>query len=126
MNRPNFRQYGTLARIAGFSAAVSFASSALAHVFPQQQVPGAGATVASPKQISITFDGPLEPAFSKLTVDNAKGQPVATSQSHVASDKPKVMTLALPALATGRYTVHWVAVALDGHRTHGDYSFLVK
>jgi copper resistance protein C len=29
-------------------------------------------------------------------------------------------------LQAGRYTVHWVAVASDGHRTHGDYAFEVK
>ena len=51
-----------------------FAGAAFAHVFPQKQEPGAGATVASPAAVKITFDGPLEPAFSSLTVTDACGQ----------------------------------------------------
>lgn len=35
----------------------------------------------------------------------------------------KSISVALP---PDKYTVHWVAVAADGHRTHADYSFRVK
>ncbi|MEO7129170.1 MAG: copper resistance protein CopC [Rhodoferax sp.] len=109
-----------------FGAAVVFAGAASAHVFPQTQIPGAGVTVTSPAQVAITFDGPLEPAFSSLKVDNAAGTQVNTAKSHVDPKQADVMSVALPPLAAGRYTVHWAAVASDGHRTHGDYSFNVK
>ncbi|MEO6973006.1 MAG: copper resistance CopC family protein [Rhodoferax sp.] len=104
----------------------AFAGAASAHVFPQTQVPGAGATVASPAQVTITFDGPLEPAFSSLKVANAAGGQVNTAKSHVDPKQLDVMSVTLPMLATGRYTVQWTAVASDGHRTHGDYLFNVK
>lgn len=100
--------------------------AAIAHVFPQKQVPGAGATVASPGQVTITFDGPLEPAFSSLTVTDAAGKQMNTAKSAVDAQQPSVESVALPALPAGKYTVHWVAVASDGHRTHGDYAFNVK
>jgi hypothetical protein len=100
--------------------------SALGHVFPQKQQPGAGSTVDAPAQVVITFDGPLEPAFSSLTVTDAAGKQVNTAQSAVDDRQPEIASVALPALAAGKYTVHWVAVASDGHRTHGDYSFKVK
>ncbi|MEI6003358.1 copper resistance protein CopC [Paraburkholderia bengalensis] len=109
--------------------ALGFALSplaALAHVFPQKQEPGPGATIEAPAKVSITFDGPLEPAFSKLTVTDASGKQVNTAKSTVDAQQPDVASVALPALAAGRYTVHWVAVAQDGHRTHGDYSFNAK
>jgi copper resistance protein C len=108
--------------IAGFV----FASAAFAHVFPQKQEPGAGATVASPAQVRVTFDGPLEPAFSSLTVSDASGKQVNIGKSSVDARQAALMVVALPVLAAGRYSVRWVAVADDGHRTQGDYGFVVK
>ncbi|MBB5424787.1 hypothetical protein HDG40_002932 [Paraburkholderia sp. JPY158] len=113
-------------RVAALIAGVTLASAALAHVFPQKQEPGAGASVAAPAQVKVTFDGSLEPAFSSLSVTDASGKQVGTQKSSVDAQQPAVMTLPLPTLAAGHYTVHWVAVASDGHRTHGDYGFDVK
>ncbi len=106
--------------------AACLASPALAHVQPKQQTPAAGAAVASPPAVSITFDGKLEPAFSTLIVTDSAGKAVQTGKAHVDDAQPQVLSVALPALAPGRYTVHWAAVAPDGHRTHGDYTFIVK
>ncbi|MFL9904644.1 copper resistance protein CopC [Paraburkholderia fungorum] len=108
--------------IAGFV----FASAAFAHVFPAKQEPGAGATVASPSQVRVMFDGPLEPSFSSLTVTDASGKQVNTEKSAVDARQAALIVVPLPPLVAGRYTVHWVAVASDGHRTHGDYGFQVK
>lgn len=107
-------------------AGLTLASAAFAHVFPQKQEPGAGATVASPPQIKITFDGPLEPAFSSLTVTDATGKQVNPAKATVDATQRAVIAVPLPALSAGHYTVHWVAVAEDGHRTHGEYAFDVK
>jgi methionine-rich copper-binding protein CopC len=113
-------------KLAVLGTALTFAGSAFAHVFPQKQEPGAGATVAAPQAVTITFDGPLEPAFSTLTVTDARGKQVTQNKASIDPRRPTVMSVALPALANGRYTVHWAAVATDGHRTHGDYAFNVK
>ncbi|RKT22440.1 hypothetical protein B0G69_5901 [Paraburkholderia sp. RAU2J] len=113
-------------RVIASVAGLVFAGAAFAHVFPQKQEPGAGASVAAPSQVKITFDGPLEPAFSSLTVTNAVGTQVNAAKSVVDAHQPDVITVALSPLQAGRYTVHWVAVASDGHRTHGDYAFEVK
>jgi copper resistance protein C len=29
-------------------------------------------------------------------------------------------------LTAGRYGVHWIAVATDGHRTQGNFAFVVQ
>jgi methionine-rich copper-binding protein CopC len=113
-------------KLAVFGIAITFAGLAFAHVFPKKQEPGAGVTVAAPPAVTITFDGPLEPAFSTLTVTDASGKQVSLAKASVDPQRPTVMSVALPALASGRYTVHWAAVASDGHRTHGDYKFDVK
>jgi methionine-rich copper-binding protein CopC len=114
------------AKLGVLAAGFTLAGAAFAHVFPQKQEPGAGATVGSPAQVRVIFDGPLEPAFSSLTVTDASGKQVNTQKASVDEHQPTTITVPLPSLATGRYTVHWVAVASDGHRTHGDYGFDVK
>ena len=114
------------AKLAALAAGLTLASVALAHVFPQKQEPGAGTTVASPPQVRVIFDGPLEPAFSSLTVTDASGKQVNTQKAAVDAQQPTTITVPLPSLVAGHYTVHWVAVASDGHRTHGDYGFDVK
>ncbi|HEX7911736.1 MAG TPA: copper resistance protein CopC [Paraburkholderia sp.] len=114
------------ARVPLLIAGLVFASAAFAHVFPQKQEPGAGATVASPAQVRVIFDGPLEPSFSSLTVTDASGKQVNTEKSAVDAHQAAAIAVPLPPLAAGHYTVHWVAVASDGHRTHGDYAFDVK
>jgi methionine-rich copper-binding protein CopC len=114
------------AKLAVWFAGLAVASAAFAHVFPQKQEPGAGATVASPAQVRVIFDGPLEAAFSSLTVTDASGKQVNTQKAAVDEHQPALIAVPLPPLAAGHYTVHWVAVASDGHRTHGDYAFNVK
>lgn len=102
------------------------ASSVFAHVFPQVQTPSAGAEVAAPAKVTIVFDGPLEPAFSSLSVSNSTGKQVNAAKAEIDPNNKKSISVALPPLPPDKYTVHWVAVASDGHRTHGDYSFSVK
>ena len=101
-------------------------SAAFAHVFPQTQSPSAGAEVPAPANVTVVFDGPLEPAFSSLTVSNSTGKQVNTVKAQVDPNDKKTIHVALPPLPPDKYTVHWVAVADDGHRTQGDYSFRVK
>ncbi|HEY4353940.1 MAG TPA: copper resistance protein CopC [Paraburkholderia sp.] len=108
------------------TAALLVAQGAFAHVFPSQQEPASGSTVSAPAQVRITFNGPLEPAFSTLTVTDAAGKPVTTSKAGIDAKEPDVIRVPLSGLAAGQYTVHWVAVASDGHRTHGHYTFDVK
>jgi copper resistance protein C len=102
------------------------ATPAWAHVFPRAQTPAAGAKVTAPAQVRVVFDGPLEAAFSSLFVTDAEGRRIDTAKAVVDSQTQDTMTLALPVLSPGKYTVHWVAVADDGHRTQGDYAFEVK
>jgi methionine-rich copper-binding protein CopC len=101
------------------------AASAFAHTHPEQMTPAANSTVASPANVAIHFSEALEPKFSKVTVADANGNVVSKEPSVVGADA-KTMTLPLPALAPGTYTVKWVGVAADTHRSQGDYKFTVK
>ncbi|HEX7640943.1 MAG TPA: copper homeostasis periplasmic binding protein CopC [Burkholderiaceae bacterium] len=118
-----------LKRILALSAmccGFAIAGHALAHAHPKSMVPAADAAVASPAEVSMTFSEALEAAFSSLTVQDAAGHAVAGGKTEFDSAARTTMHMSLPALAPGVYTVTWVAVARDGHRSSGSYRFTVK
>ncbi|MBV8049270.1 MAG: copper resistance protein CopC [Paludibacterium sp.] len=98
--------------------------TAWAHAHPAAMTPAANSTVAAPKEVRMRFTEPLEPALSALELDDAQGKKIGNAPSAV--DTPDSMRLPLPPLAAGGYMVKWVAVAKDGHRTHGSYIFHVQ
>jgi copper resistance protein C len=106
---------------------LAIAQLAYAHAYPKHQVPPAGATVStSLKEVAIDFDDELESEFSAITVTDAHGSSVTSGKAVVEPSNAKHMSVALNGLTPGSYTVTWVAVAADGHRTEGDYTFTVK
>ncbi|SAL74209.1 copper resistance CopC family protein [Caballeronia telluris] len=117
----------TLMRGLVAASTLVLAQFACAHAYPRHQSPEAGATVSpAPHEVSIEFDDALEPAFSSITVTDGQGKPVNSGKSAVDAGNKKLMKVALASLAPGSYTVAWVAVADDGHRTQGHYTFTVK
>jgi len=106
---------------------LTLAQAAHAHAYPKVEVPASGATVSgAPKTVTIDFDDALESEFSAITVTDARGTSVTSGKSVVETSSPKHMWVALDPLTPGVYTVTWVAVAADGHRTEGEYTFKVK
>ena len=99
--------------------------AAFAHTSPVTMTPAADSTVSAPHDVTITFSGALEPKFSMITVTNAEGH-VVNKEASAVGEGAKVMTVALPPLTPGVYTVHWVGVSTDTHRSQGDYKFTVK
>lgn len=98
-----------------------------AHAYPQHQSPSAGETVpATQKDVVIDFDDGLEPAFSSIAVTDAQGKDVTSGKAVVDASNRKHMSVGLKVLTPGVYTVKWVAVADDGHRTQGHYTFTAK
>ncbi|MFM0475847.1 copper homeostasis periplasmic binding protein CopC [Paraburkholderia strydomiana] len=108
------------------AAALVMASTAFAHAHLVSSEPAANAEVAAPAEITLHFSEPLEPAFSKIALNDANGKAPAPAASEVDKHDARVMHLPLPQLGAGRYAVHWTAVATDGHRTQGDFAFIVK
>ncbi|MCU1324286.1 MAG: copC domain protein [Acidobacteriaceae bacterium] len=103
----------------------AIAPFALAHTHPASMMPAANETVSAPDSVMIHFTGAVEPKFSTITVSDATGHVVNKEASAVASDG-KMVSVALPKLSAGVYTVNWVAVSVDSHRSQGDYKFTVK
>lgn len=118
-------------RLAAFVAAAAFFAitpvAASAHGKLESAVPAAGSTVdAAPDTVRLTFNEDLEPAFSSAKVSDANGNAVTQDKAKVDASNPRVMTVAIPKLAAGAYTVQWAAMTADAHRTKGTYTFRVK
>jgi methionine-rich copper-binding protein CopC len=97
------------------------------HAFPDHADPKVGAAISgSPALVRIWFDSALEPAFSRITVQNGGGKRVDKGDGRVNATDPTLLETGVPALPPGTYLVIWDVVARDGHRTTGDYRFTVK
>lgn len=117
----------TTARAAVTGLLIAACQLAQAHAYPTHKTPAAGATVpTSQKEVVIDFDDSLEPAFSSISVKDAHGKAVTGGKAVVDASNKKRMSVGLNSLTPGTYTVSWVAVAADGHRTQGRYTFTVK
>jgi hypothetical protein len=102
---------------------LALAQPALAHAFLQHASPGAGQTLAAPKEIALSFSEKLEPGLSGASVMDAAGHDVSGPPAMV---KDSAITIALPPLKPGLYHVTWHAISVDSHRTEGGYTFTVQ
>jgi len=102
-------------------------ASAWAHAFPDHSDPRVGSEVkSSPTQVRIWFDGGIEPLFSTLEVFDSNHHKVDKGDGQVDPNDNTVLEVSLPPLPPGTYTVSWSVVALDTHRTEGDFKFTIE
>lgn len=80
----------------------------------------------APAEVVLKFSAALDTTFSAITVTDSNQKPVTDVKAYLDKADRTVLRLALPALSSGSYTVHWIAVADDGHRQKGEFSFTVK
>jgi methionine-rich copper-binding protein CopC len=117
-------------RFAGLAMAAAIASvpvAAFAHGKLESAVPAAGSTVdAPPEMLRLTFNEDLESAFSMMKVSDANGAAVTKEKAKVDASNPRVLTVALPKLSSGSYSVQWAVMTHDAHKTKGTYTFQVK
>jgi len=117
-------------RFAGLAmaAAIAFVPvAAFAHGKLESAVPAAGSTVdAPPEMLRLTFNEDLESAFSMMKVSDANGAAVTKEKAKVDASNPRVLTVALPKLSSGSYSVQWAVMTHDAHKTKGTYTFQVK
>lgn len=119
---------GRALRLSVFFAGCLTAAGAFAHAHLQQQLPAAGAEVnASPQALTLNFSEGIETQFSGVTLTGPQQKTIPLGKP-VRSDGNKAQ-LTVPieqALTSGEYTVDWHVVSVDGHKTKGQYTFIVK
>lgn len=104
------------------------APAVLAHAHLKGQYPAADADVtAAPQALTLNFSEGIEPAFSGIKVTDAQQKPIKTGAvKRNEKDKTQMIVPLEQPLTSGKYTVSWQVVSVDGHKTHGQYSFSVK
>jgi hypothetical protein len=110
-------------------ASLGATTSAFAHAHLQSQLPAADSTVASAKELRLTFSEGVEEKFTKISITSTVGGKTEVEAATISTDpadkKILIVTPAAP-LAAGRYKVEWHAVSVDTHKSEGSYSFTVS
>lgn len=98
----------------------------LAHQMLRESSPADGATLeAVPAEIRLTFSEPVRVEFSEVAVQGPEG-PLAFGPLRRAEDNPRVLVAPVEGdWHAGSFTLRWVTVGSDGHRTDGTLSFVV-
>ncbi|WP_346837542.1 copper resistance CopC family protein [Microbulbifer sp. SAOS-129_SWC] len=100
-----------------FSAAVS------AHTHLESSTPADGAQLAqSPEQLQLHFAKAVRLMHVSLEEKSAGQVKLAFMPGAVAA---KDISLPLPALQPGEYTVSWATMGGDGHKVSGTFSFVL-
>ena len=110
------------------AALLTLPVAALAHAYPAHEIPPSGAVLKQlPGALSINFTETINRHFSGIVVKGPNGKQVSRGMARLAPGNAKTLIVHLrDSHRAGRYTVLWYALASDGHRTKGSYSFQVK
>jgi len=104
---------------------VSLQTPVAAHTGLEASQPAEGETVSAPvSTVSLTFNRPVEPVGSGLTVLDEHGVEHRPGWLSSADSQTWVLEFETP-LATGEYEVRWRVVAEDGHIVEGAFRFAV-
>jgi methionine-rich copper-binding protein CopC len=107
-------------------AMLCWASPALAHAFLERASPPVGSELpVSPPAVTITFTEGVEPAFSAIEVRDQHGTRVDKADPHLTGSEGRQLTVSLPKLQAGQYTVIWHVTSVDAHKTEGHFTFSV-
>ena len=117
--------------IAALAAAVLLATAwmlpAGAHAVLVRSTPPGRATLADkPDRVQLWFNERLEPAFSSVSVWSSAGTQVDAGDSRVAHDDAKHLSVTLPPLPPGAYTVRYRVLSVDGHVVDSSFSFTIR
>ncbi len=107
--------------------ALSASGVASAHANLDRAEPAPGSTLpTSPRVVRIWFTEPLLATASGIEVLNTTGRRVDLADSKVDIGSPTSMSVSLPALLDGTYTVAWHNTSsADGHPLRNTYAFTV-
>jgi copper resistance protein C len=102
-------------------------SSGWGHAYLVKSSPARRAALSSlPTRVVLWFNERLEPQFSQLSVWNADGQQVDGGDVQVGPDDSKRLSVGIPTLPAGGYTVRYRVLSVDGHVVEAEFPFTVR
>ncbi len=104
-----------------------YSTLAAAHPALLASMPKADQTIdAPPPQIRLTFNEPVEVAFTTVKVVDASGKELLSPAVQRDPDDGNSIYVPLTRLPPGNYRALWSAAGRDGHRVKGELHFTVK
>jgi copper transport protein len=101
------------------------AGEASAHAVLLEADPAAGSRLElPPERITLTFNERLEDELYGIRVLDGNGEDVVSADA-VLSDDRRTLSLELPPLADGLYTVSYKVISTDGHPIRASYIFTI-
>ena len=102
-------------------------ASAGAHAVLVKASPARRAVLTQPPtRVELTFNERLEPAYSTLSVWAKGDTRVDDAKIVVGPDDPRRLSVGVPPLMRGTYTVKFRVLSVDGHLVEGTYPFEVR
>jgi copper transport protein len=117
-----------LALVAGLAFSLfTFVPSAAAHALPVKTNPSPRELVqAPPPRVVIQFSENVNPQVASIRVLDQARRPVDSNDTQVDPTDAHIVSVSLPLLKSGTYTVVWrVQSADDGHVSSGSYYFQI-
>ena len=106
---------------------LSMPSSGLAHAYLVRSSPAARAVItAAPERVQLWFNERLEPAYAVISVWNADRQRIDAGDGRVDPAEPSRLSVGVPPLPVGAYTVRYRVVSVDGHVVEAEFTFTVR
>lgn len=100
---------------------------ARAHAVLVKSLPARRAVLLHPvERVRLWFNERLEPAYSVVSVWSDRERQVDLRDVEVGLDDPKQLSVGLPPLPPGRYTVRFRVLSVDGHVVEGSWSFTLN
>jgi copper resistance protein C len=102
-------------------------TAALAHAVLVKSVPAQRSTLTeSPARVELWFNERLEPAYSRASVTDDAGAQVDLRDALVSKEDARRLSLSLPPLQPGRYSVKFRVLSVDGHVVESTLVFTIK
>ena len=121
---------GTLAALAGrLWLAIPLCFAIVAQAFAHAQLvssspPANGMAMPPPTELTLKFSEGIELKFTAVKVKGPDGAAVKTGPLKFDANDATLLIVPLASpLPDGEYTVNWQALAKDGHKTKGHYTF---
>jgi len=80
----------------------------------------------APSVITLTFDEPPQPGYTRVTIYDASQRPVITVKDPSPGTSPTTLLVGVPDLKTDSYAVVWQVLSQDGHIAKGVFVFTLQ
>lgn len=100
---------------------------ASSHAYLVRSMPAARAVVGrAPERVQLWFNERLEPAYCRVSVWSVDGQRVDAGDVQVAPTEARLLSVGVPPLPAGAYTVKYRVLSVDGHVVEAQFGFTVR